>query len=96
MIDCQQGGSAQERTELFVPPPKTGVLHLQQEAATDRLPIHGPHVRSCVLSGGQPQAKGQSMSGPTGEEGRLRRWCRAGQPDICGRVTDSDLAPVHH
>ncbi|KAI3368599.1 hypothetical protein L3Q82_025602 [Scortum barcoo] len=34
--------------------------------------------------------------GQTGEEGRLCRWHRAGQPDICGRATDAEQAPVHH
>ncbi|KAI3375847.1 hypothetical protein L3Q82_004122 [Scortum barcoo] len=72
-------------------------LHLQ-EAATDLLPVCGserPPVRSSVL-GGQPQEEGRSAPGQTGEEGRLCRWHRAGQPDICGRATDAEKAPVHH
>ncbi|KAI3359147.1 hypothetical protein L3Q82_002680 [Scortum barcoo] len=64
----------------------------------DLLPVCGserPPVRSSVL-GGQPQEEGRSAPGQTGEEGRLCRWHRAGQPDICGRATDAEQAPVHH
>ncbi|KAI3370589.1 hypothetical protein L3Q82_007158 [Scortum barcoo] len=49
-----------------------------------------------VVCWGQPQEEGRSAPGQTGEEGRLCRWHRAGQPDICGRATDAEQAPVHH
>ena len=46
--------------------------------------------------GGQPYEGGRRSPGESGDEGRLCRWSRAGQPDICGRATDSEPAPVHH
>ncbi|KAI3351341.1 hypothetical protein L3Q82_005882 [Scortum barcoo] len=79
-------------------PQKAGVLQHLQEAAADLLPVCGserPPVRSSVL-GGSLKKKDAAAPGQTGEEGRLCRWHRAGQPDICGRATDAEQAPVHH
>ncbi|KAI3360430.1 hypothetical protein L3Q82_002261 [Scortum barcoo] len=54
------------------------------------------YVRSSVLGGSLKKKDAARLDKLVRKAGSVCRWHRAGQPDICGRATDAEQAPVHH